>query len=705
MPTRSPIQVPATNEPSAMPSADLCACSPSQYTFLINFNTQCPPPGVAVGPGTGIDRVECSVTPSDGVPASIQTFSIAEFGTDGQLLARGERDDIDITSGFAIQFTSTSDGGVDIPSSIQVEYGAVDANGNPVTGSFSIFYTNECGIEPVLSTGDTLTWTIISGLTPANADLCPNAPPPSPTVAPTTAAPTDEICACSPTEFSLLLDFEEVCPPPGFDVGEGTGISSFDCNIQALDNSVTDLVPVRIVGYNITEFDRDLERITGIERIDLDLTDDFVIFYRSFTFSGVPSPELIPGAFEVIYVAENANGDILLGTWSVVYSNECDVLAFETGDSTLWATIANLGTPSVDFCPVAPAPTPTASPVTPAPVPVTCSCSPLEYTFLLDFATVCPPPGFDSGPGTGISAFACDVSADEGIQDLVPVQVTAYSIVEFNTNFQIIAEAIDGDLDLLSGSTIRYESFVKANGIPSPSFVPGGLRVSYSAVNANGDALLGFFVVQFSNDCDTSVFDVGDTGTWTVFSALERANPEFCPAASAPTPAPVTPEPTTQVCSCSPLQMSLTLDFDAVCPPPGFAFGPGTGISDFECSIVGAESTTTDLVPIVVISYRIDELDQDGQRLAGTRRARLDLLEGTTIVFTFGAVPPDFIAGGFRVSYVGENAAGEEILGTWSVTYSNDCNVFPFSVMDTAVWTTISSVVDADNEDFCNAVV
>ena len=38
-----------------------CACSPSVFTFRLDFNATCPPENVVTGPGTGIDAIFCQV--------------------------------------------------------------------------------------------------------------------------------------------------------------------------------------------------------------------------------------------------------------------------------------------------------------------------------------------------------------------------------------------------------------------------------------------------------------------------------------------------------------------------------------------------------------------------------------------------------------------------------------------------------------------
>ena len=77
-------------------------------------------------------------------------------------------------------------------------------------------------------------------------------------------------------------------------------------------------------------------------RGDLDLQDGDTFEYTSVTAgSGPVGPDDIPGAMQMALTGLNAQGDEVTSQWIVTFTNNCDVLAFEEGNSMSWATMVS----------------------------------------------------------------------------------------------------------------------------------------------------------------------------------------------------------------------------------------------------------------------------------------------------------------------------------------------------------------------------
>ena len=151
-----------------------------------------------------------------------------------------------------------------------------------------------------------------------------------------------ELCACNPSIYQFTLDFAAICPPPGIEVGPETGIDEWFCRTDADDDSVTDLIPVSVTSYIVLELDKELQVIKQFFRGDLDLQDGDTFEYTSITAgSKSVSPDEIPGAMQMALTGLNAQGDEVTSQWIVTFTNNCDVLPFEVGDSMSWAIMVS----------------------------------------------------------------------------------------------------------------------------------------------------------------------------------------------------------------------------------------------------------------------------------------------------------------------------------------------------------------------------
>lgn len=151
----------------------------------------------------------------------------------------------------------------------------------------------------------------------------------------------EDICACSPSTFQFQFNFSLTCPPVNIPTGEG--VQSTLCIIRPFsDPFVTDLMPVVVSEVDVGEFDQAGETLTNTEiEGPFDTGDTFS--YTTSTLEGdvnVTDASMIPRGLQVAINSENANGDVIINTWILTYSNDCEFVPIvEVGESIGWTVI------------------------------------------------------------------------------------------------------------------------------------------------------------------------------------------------------------------------------------------------------------------------------------------------------------------------------------------------------------------------------
>ena len=149
-----------------------------------------------------------------------------------------------------------------------------------------------------------------------------------------------------------------------------------------------------------------------------------------------------------------------------------------------------------------------------------CSCVPTRYTFELDLAAVCPPPGVTVGDDAGIDRFFCrtDVveSDPDSPEDLVPVSISSYIVLELDQELEVMKQFFRGDLDLGQGDTFEYVSVTDRADV-GPGDIPGALQMSLTGRNAAGDQITAQWIITFTNLCDVMALSEGDFMSWAKF--------------------------------------------------------------------------------------------------------------------------------------------------------------------------------------------
>ena len=147
---------------------DTCACSPSTYEFVFDFNLFCPPVNITLS--DAVEETSCSVGPfgsqevMDLIPVSVQNIDILELGQDLRVLVQ-ETLEGNFVNGDSFRYESIANlpgeitSPVDIPRAIQLNIVGVNVNDDPIINVFIITFTNECDTYPVLFNGQSIGWT------------------------------------------------------------------------------------------------------------------------------------------------------------------------------------------------------------------------------------------------------------------------------------------------------------------------------------------------------------------------------------------------------------------------------------------------------------------------------------------------------------------------------------------------------------------
>ena len=148
-----------------------------------------------------------------------------------------------------------------------------------------------------------------------------------------------------------------------------------------------------------------------------------------------------------------------------------------------------------------------------------CACSPSKFSFTLDFSLTCPP--VDVTRNDGIAATFCAMSSfgdvGEEIEDLVPVEVQNLNVLELGQNFQVLKQENITGVNL-EGDSFDYESVMLD---PSVEEKPKVIQLNIFARNADGDPIVNFFAISFTNDCDTFPTMIeGESAGWTRFVSI-----------------------------------------------------------------------------------------------------------------------------------------------------------------------------------------
>jgi hypothetical protein len=158
-------------EPKRKPGDRLFTCSPKSFTFSLNFNGQCPG---NIASSLGIDGTDCFFVPDPNYTSPlvvVKLIQVIEVNLDLSNLSV-ENLNGDFEDGFTWKYESVTAGELsdeqEIPGGIQVNIRGQDEDGNMITNSVIIDYSNSEDGYPVLEVGNRIGWIVIV----SQASLC-----------------------------------------------------------------------------------------------------------------------------------------------------------------------------------------------------------------------------------------------------------------------------------------------------------------------------------------------------------------------------------------------------------------------------------------------------------------------------------------------------------------------------------------------------
>ena len=173
-----------------------CSCSPTIYTFQLNFNQTCNDNTIQGKPG--VDFASCSIFTSANVrtPTQIEEIRVFEYGISISDLLNYKRITGSFFDGDTFSYTSASaelnpDGQLEdqkVPFFITVELDGVNAAGQSILNQINVKYDpTNCAAEPIQKE-DQIGWVEVVDYTPAKPAFCPAIETESPTPSPVAAS-------------------------------------------------------------------------------------------------------------------------------------------------------------------------------------------------------------------------------------------------------------------------------------------------------------------------------------------------------------------------------------------------------------------------------------------------------------------------------------------------------------------------------------
>jgi hypothetical protein len=154
---------------------DQCACFPSTYTFMLDLGQLCSQSSL---PSSGIESAMCSVLSESGtvlnntltmVPLSVSEITVHELGQNlGTGIIPTQIPGDSFITGDSFTYTSSSvgtQGGLDtsiasgvFPRGLELRLRGINLFSEIVDNNFTIVFSNECDVFPVVQKGDQIGW-------------------------------------------------------------------------------------------------------------------------------------------------------------------------------------------------------------------------------------------------------------------------------------------------------------------------------------------------------------------------------------------------------------------------------------------------------------------------------------------------------------------------------------------------------------------
>jgi hypothetical protein len=150
-----------------------------------------------------------------------------------------------------------------------------------------------------------------------------------------------------------------------------------------------------------------------------------------------------------------------------------------------------------------------------------CACTPSVYQFKLNFGLTCDDTSFALSPA--ITDIQCTTTPDVVLNTTT---AEAYNIqfVELDQN-RLVLNTLTISEPQRNGAIVTYQSNIYDNDdlfVSHPDRVPGSLQVGITARDATTSIIFQQWVLQFSNDCATTMYPVVSVGQQIGWTSVVR---------------------------------------------------------------------------------------------------------------------------------------------------------------------------------------
>jgi hypothetical protein len=137
-----------------------------------------------------------------------------------------------------------------------------------------------------------------------------------------------EICACQPSQYTMILNFALECDDKDIDESVVAGVQETACVVEGTvkDMDLTDPFPVLVRNITITELDQELQPVKQ-DRLSGEFLDGAEISYTSFTAAepGRVDPTSLPAGLQVELTGSNAGGELLKNIYVILFNQNCSI--------------------------------------------------------------------------------------------------------------------------------------------------------------------------------------------------------------------------------------------------------------------------------------------------------------------------------------------------------------------------------------------